>query len=206
MRRLPLLACALALAGCVLVPEGAEVTTGPPTSPATDGTSDAAPTTDDEHAVVEREAGGGEAPTDPPPPGDAVIGEVERVVDGDTVVVEVDGERERVRLLRIDTPELARDGEDAECLAEEATDALEALLRPGEPVLLATDVEARDQYGRLLAHVWTRATWVNAQMLRDGWAQVVTFPPNTAYDDQVLAAQRSAVEAGVGLWDEAACP
>lgn len=144
--------------------------------------------------------------TDPHPPADALLGEVERVVDGDTVVVEVGGERERVRLLRIDTPELARDGEPAECLAQEAAAALDALLPPGEPVLLALDVERRDRFGRLLAHVWSRATWVNAQMLRDGYAQVVTFPPNTAFDTEVLAAQRQAREDEVGLWSPGACP
>lgn len=142
---------------------------------------------------------------DPAPPGDAVLGEVERVVDGDTAVVLVDGDRERVRLLRIDTPELARDGAPAECLAAEATAALESLLPVGEPVLLATDVEARDRFGRLLAHVWTADTWVNAEMLRRGVAQVVTFPPNTAFGDEVLAAQRAARDAGVGLWDADAC-
>ena len=109
---------------------------------------------------------------DPAPPGSAVLASVDRVVDGDTVVVDVDG----------------------------------ALLPEDEPVLLATDVEERDQYGRLLAHVWTRATWVNAQMLRDGYAQVVTFPPNTSYDEEVLTAQQQARDAAVGLWDPARCP
>lgn len=142
---------------------------------------------------------------DTPPPASARVGEVERVVDGDTVVVTVDGTRERVRLLRIDTPELAREGEAAECLAEEAATRLGELLPPGERVLLATDVEARDRFDRLLAHVWTGRTWVNAAMLRSGHAQVVTFPPNTAYDAEVLAAQRSAREAGRGLWDPDAC-
>lgn len=141
-----------------------------------------------------------------PPPPDARAAVVERVVDGDTVVLEVDGERERARLLRIDTPELGRDGRPAECLAERASDALHGLLPPGTRVMLMTDVEARDQYGRLLVHLWTDdGDWVNGHMLVEGWANVVTFPPNTALDGEVLAAQRAARDARTGLWDPAAC-
>lgn len=141
----------------------------------------------------------------PTPPEGATPATVVRVVDGDTVVVDVDGTEERVRLLRIDTPELARDGEPAECLAQAASDALAGMLPPGTPVLLERDVEARDRFGRLLAHVWADGTWVNGAMLADGYARVVTFPPNVAYDDQVLAAERSARDRDTGLWDPAVC-
>lgn len=138
-------------------------------------------------------------------PGDGLMATVERVVDGDTVVVDVDGSRERVRLLRIDTPELSRDGAPAECLAEAATDALAALLPPGAGVLLVTDVEERDRFGRLLAHVWVDETWVNGAMLRGGWAQLLTIPPNVALDDEVRDAVAAARAQGVGLWDPTAC-
>ncbi len=140
-----------------------------------------------------------------PAPADAVPAVVERVVDGDTLVAEVDGERERVRLLRIDAPEAARDGDPAECLADAATAALEDLVPPGSTVELATDVERRDRFGRLLAHVWVDGTWVNGALLEAGLVQVLTIPPNVAYDDEVRAAQADAREAAAGLWDPAAC-
>lgn len=138
-------------------------------------------------------------------PDDAMAGTVERVVDGDTVIVEVAGERERVRLLRIDTPEAARDGGPAECLADAATAALAELLPAGAPVELATDVEVRDRYGRLLAHLWANGTWVNGAMLEAGYADVITFPPNVAHDDEVRAAVQRARDAEAGLWDPGAC-
>lgn len=140
-----------------------------------------------------------------PVPADAVPAVVERVVDGDTLIADVGGARERIRLLRIDTPELARDGDPAECLAETATATLDALLPAGAPIAVATDVEVRDRFGRLLAHVWVDGTWVNGAMLDAGVAEVVTFPPNVAYDDEVRAAVRRARAAGTGLWDPSTC-
>ena len=138
-------------------------------------------------------------------PDDATIGVVERVVDGDTLVADVGGERERVRLLRIDAPEVARDGQPGECLADAATTGLERLTPPGSQIALATDAERRDRFGRLLAHVWVDGTWVNGALLDAGLAQVLTIPPNVAYDDAVLAAQAAARAAERGLWDPAAC-
>lgn len=138
-------------------------------------------------------------------PDDATRGVVERVVDGDTLIADVAGERERIRLLRIDAPEAARDGDPAECLAEAATAALANLLPPGTTVTLATDVERRDRFGRLLAHLWVGDVWVNGALLDAGLVQVLTIPPNVAYDDEVRAAQAAAREAEAGLWDPAAC-
>ncbi len=149
--------------------------------------------------------GGGVAAATVPTPDDATPGVVERVVDGDTLIAEVAGERERVRLLRIDAPEAARDGDPAECLADAATAALADLTPPGTTVALATDVERRDRFGRLLAHVWVDDVWVNGALLDAGLVQVLTIPPNVAYDDEVRAAQAAARDAGAGLWDPTAC-
>lgn len=140
-----------------------------------------------------------------PVPAGAEAGVVERVVDGDTLIAEVDGERERIRLLRIDAPEVARDGEPGECLGDAATAALEALLPAGATIQLATDVEVRDRFGRLLAHVWVDGTWVNGTMLDTGYADVLTIPPNVAHDDEVRAAAAAARRDEVGLWDPARC-
>lgn len=149
--------------------------------------------------------GVGSGPAAVPAPDDAVPGVVERVVDGDTLIAEVRGERERVRLLRIDAPEVARDGDPAECLADAATAALADLVPPGTTVRLATDVEQRDRFGRLLAHLWVDDVWVNGALLDAGLVQVLTIPPNVAYDDEVRAAQAAARDAAAGLWDPEAC-
>jgi micrococcal nuclease len=147
----------------------------------------------------------GAARTSVPRPTDAVSATVERVVDGDTLVAGVDGVRERIRLLRIDAPELGRDGTPAACLAERASSHLAALLPTGAEVHVATDVEKRDRFGRLLAHVWDDDLWVNGAMLDAGLATAVTIPPNVALDDEVRAAQAGARDAGRGLWDPGAC-
>lgn len=137
------------------------------------------------------------------PPETATDATVVRIVDGDTMILHVGpGDDERVRLLRIDTPELSRAGQAAECLGREATDQLARFAPPGTAVLVATDVEVRDQYGRLLAHVWRADddVWINGGMLATGYARVVTFPPNVAWDREVLALQAVAQDQGKGLW------
>lgn len=145
-----------------------------------------------------------------PPPADAWIAEVERVVDGDTLwATSLGGHPDapsvgtsvRLRLLRIDTPELARDGDPAQCLAEAARDHLADRLSHGEPVRLAWDVERQDRFGRELVHLWDeQGLWVNGAMLLEGYANVVTYPPNVAHDEEVRRLERLARDAGAGLW------
>lgn len=134
---------------------------------------------------------------------------VDRVVDGDTVVLRVAdprdtaverGTRVRARLLRIDAPEVARDGRPGECLAARATQHLRRLLPAGSTVTAAWDVERRDRYDRELVHLWRDGTWVNGTMLRDGFATVVTVPPNVAHGDAARAMEERARDVGAGLW------
>lgn len=151
----------------------------------------------------------------PPVPEDAFTARVTHHSDGDTLWVDVvdpggtridTSDEVKLRLLRIDTPELARDGDPAECLAEAATDALRDLIPEGATVRGGYDVEMRDRFGRDLVHLWTSdGTWVNGWMLDRGFASVVTFPPNTAFDDEVRDLERAARDASRGLWDPAAC-
>ena len=79
---------------------------------------------------------------------------VSRVVDGDTVVVMVQGKKESVRLIGIDTPESVKPGTPVQCFALEASARTKALLPAGTRVRLVNDVEARDRYDRLLAYVY----------------------------------------------------
>jgi micrococcal nuclease len=73
----------------------------------------------------------------------------------------------------------------------------------GQRVRLEMDVGARDRYGRLLAYVWVGDVMVNAELVRRGYAQVMTVPPNVRYQRLFLDLQRGAREAGRGLWRRA---
>ena len=127
---------------------------------------------------------------------------VERVVDGDTLVVRVQSQTERVRLIGIDTPESVDPRRPVECFGKEASAHLAELLPEGTPVRLERDVEARDRFDRLLAYVYRQPDdlFVNLAMARDGFAEVATFPPNVAHTDDLVAAAREAREEGRGLW------
>jgi micrococcal nuclease len=70
----------------------------------------------------------------------------------------------------------------------------------GKHVRLEMDARARDRYGRLLAYVWVDGVMVNAELVRRGYAQVMTVPPNVRYQRLFLALQREARQSGRGLW------
>jgi micrococcal nuclease len=127
---------------------------------------------------------------------------VQRVVDGDTIVL-VGGER--VRFIGVDTPETKAPNQPVGCYGDEASRFTTSLLPPGTGVRLVGDAEQRDKYGRLLAYVYRRSDglFVNAELLRRGYAQVLTIPPNVAHTDEFVAIAGRAREASQGLW--AAC-
>ena len=127
---------------------------------------------------------------------------VRKVVDGDTI--EVSG-GERVRLIGIDTPETHDPNRPAGCFGAEASRFTASVLAPGTPVRLVGDAEQRDRYGRLLAYVYRRAAglFVNAELLRRGYAQLLTIPPNVAHTDEFVSIARDARAGSQGLW--AAC-
>lgn len=135
-------------------------------------------------------------------PEDAEAGTLVRVVDGDTLVVELDGEQERVRLLNIDTPESVHPTEPVECLGPEASAHMDSLVAPGDSVVLEFDQERTDQYDRLLAGVWREEVLLNAQMARDGYGAPVLFPPNDRFLTDVEEAWAQAESDGVGLFDD----
>jgi micrococcal nuclease len=143
-----------------------------------------------------------------PPGANAVVTEI---LDGDTIDVAIGGRAERVRLIGIDTPEIAhpafdgRPANDAECYGEEAKAYTAALLAVGSGVRLERDVVARDDYGRLLAYVYRASdgAFVNYEIMRHGFAQPLTIAPNTHFAEIYVDGARSAEEDDVGLW--AAC-
>ena len=127
---------------------------------------------------------------------------LERVIDGDTIDVLVDGREERVRLLGIDTPETKVEGQPPECYGPEAATFTASLLPVGTTLRLTRDVVGRDDYGRILAYVYRSedGLLVNEALLREGYAQPLTIAPNGAMAGRFVDAAIAAEAAGVGLW------
>lgn len=143
---------------------------------------------------------------DPVPALPADVGVVDDVVDGDTIDVRIGGSTERVRLIGIDTPEVAHDdGSPAECFGPEAQEFTRSVLPPGTEVRLTRDVVGRDDYGRLLAYVYRRddGTFVNLAVIAGGYATPLSIAPNEAHRGELVAAAHDAEAADLGLW--AAC-
>jgi micrococcal nuclease len=127
---------------------------------------------------------------------------MERVVDGDTVVVRIRGHDETVRLIAIDTPETVDQRRPVMCFGKEASAESRRLLPAGTPVRLVRDVEGRDGYDRLLAYVYraTDGLFVNLALAAEGYAQALTIAPNVAHADEVAAAVADARRHKRGLW------
>jgi micrococcal nuclease len=122
---------------------------------------------------------------------------VKRVVDGDTFET---GEGEKVRMIGVDTPESVKPNHPVEPYGREASAYTKQLLT-GKKVLLRFDVEPRDKYGRLLAYVYLPdGTFVNEKLVREGYARILTIPPNVRHAKLFLQAEREAREQNRGLW------
>lgn len=132
----------------------------------------------------------------------AGTGVVSKNVDGDTVRVAIGGEDESVRLIGIDTPETRGRNGLIECFGKEASKHTAKLIPVGTVVRLVRDAEARDRYGRLLAYVYRDRDdlFVNLALAADGYADVLTYPPNVAHAEEFVAAVREARNADRGLW------
>lgn len=138
-------------------------------------------------------------------PGASMHGLVTRISDGDTIHVSVGGRDEKVRYIGIDTPETHKPNTPVQCFGRRAS-AFNARLVGRRDVDLRLDAETRDRYGRLLAYVYRRpdGLFVNAELVRQGYARTLTIPPNVRFADRFASLAREARGAGHGLW--AACP
>jgi micrococcal nuclease len=124
---------------------------------------------------------------------------IERVVDGDTVVISGLG---KARLIGIDTPEVFGG---TECFGREASAYAKALLPAGTPVRYRLGTEPRDRYGRALIYLFLRdGRHVNELLARNGYAQPLTIAPNVDYAQRFRALSREARRAGRGLWSACA--
>lgn len=130
------------------------------------------------------------------------------VVDGDTVHVALaNGWEEKVRFIGVNTPESTRE---IQPYGKEASAYTKSRLN-GRKIWLEKDIGERDKYGRLLAYIWlslpkndsaaeVRAKMFNAELLLNGYAQIMTIPPNVKYASLFIKLQQEAREAGKGLW------
>ncbi len=136
------------------------------------------------------------AATDELPAGEAA--RVVRVIDGDTLAVELEGVEHTVRLLGIDAPEPDDKGGQA-ALAEQAREAL-ATLVGDRAVILIADVEPLDDGGRLLRHVMRADMVLSVELARQGWVSAREYAPNLLLRDAIADAQHEARAAARGRW------
>ena len=132
---------------------------------------------------------------------DAASGRVVKVVDGDTIHVQVAATREKVRYIGVDTPETKHPAKGVQCYGQKAAD-FNARLVAGEQVRLVRDVQERDRYGRLLAYVYRvrDGLFVNAELARLGYAQPLAIAPDVRFADRFAQLARQARAEGRGLW------
>jgi micrococcal nuclease len=135
-----------------------------------------------------------------------MTGTVVWVVDGDTIHVRIGTRVEKVRYIGVNTPEVPHATRWWQHGGDQARAVNHALVAK-RSMRLELDVSHRDHYGRILAYAWVvrskRAVMANAEMVRRGYAQVWTIPPNVKYQEMFRALQREAREAGRGLWSDA---
>ncbi len=135
---------------------------------------------------------------------------VVRTIDGDTIEVELNGKIEKVRLIGVDTPETHHPTKPVEPYGMEAENYTRSQL-DGKTIYLEMDVQERDKYGRILAYVWLSqpdkindaeisTKMFNAHLLLDGYAQLLTIPPDVKYADYFTRYQSQAREQNKGLW------
>lgn len=127
---------------------------------------------------------------------------VKEVIDGDTIILD---NGQLVRYIGIDTPEIRRKARNKWVYepmpySKEAKEFNRQLVK-GKTVNLEFDVEKKDKYGRLLAYVYVGDIFVNAKMLKEGYALLYTHPPNIKYVELFIKLAKEARENKKGLWN-----
>ena len=139
-----------------------------------------------------------------------------KIIDGDTLWVRYGGQREKVRLIGIDTPEskvstkakreAQKTGQDIEAIitmGKMATKYVSSLIEPGHKVTIEFDVQQMDRYGMLLGYVYlSNGKMLNEEVIKAGYANVLTISPNFKYKDKFLKALKEARKRQRGLWEE----
>lgn len=145
---------------------------------------------------------------------DPVFAHVLEVIDGDTLKVNINGRERNLRLIGVDAPEarenqkLSRDAQrtrrDKKTImlqGQISKEYLQKLIRRGALLRLEYDVERKDRYDRVLAYAYmSDGTMLNLKILRDGYANLMTVPPNVRHVSEFKAALKLARQEGRGLW------
>lgn len=132
--------------------------------------------------------------------------DVVKVVDGDTIVIDMDGKSETIRLIGIDTPETndARTG--VECFGKEATEKLKSVIGDRVSIEKDTSQGERDKYRRLLTYIYTEeGTMLNKYMIAQGYAHEYTYNEPYKYQKEFKAAEADAKKSKRGFWASDAC-
>ena len=140
-------------------------------------------------------------PLDTPASSD-VVWLVTKVVDGDTIWVEGEGKRLKVRLIGVDTPETVHPTKEVECYGSESSDFAKETLS-GTQVAIVTDASQGevDKYGRTLAYVFLPDGQLFQELLvSGGYAYEYTFDQPYKYRDLLIEVEKQARLNGAGLW------
>lgn len=132
---------------------------------------------------------------------------VQKVIDGDTLTVLLNGRLEKVRLIGIDTPETVDKRQEVECFGKEASDMMRSLVLK-KIVLLENDSTQndRDRYQRLLRYVFLPdGVFVNKVMIQEGFAFEYTYSSPYRYQQEFINAEKKAKREEKGLWNRNAC-
>ena len=145
---------------------------------------------------------------------DKIKASVAEIVDADTIKIWINNRIERLRFIGIDAPEIHKnrkayymarkkhkDIEEILKMGKKAKEYLLSVIKPGDIVWVEFDVQLRDKYGRLLGYVYLEnGEMLNEKILKDGYAYILTIPPNVKYVDRFYRAYRYALENKKGLW------
>ena len=133
---------------------------------------------------------------------------VVRVVDGDTIIVSMNGKEESVRLIGVDTPEIKDPRKPVQCYGKEASDKMRQLTENKSVILEKDPTQSdRDIYKRLLRYVFLPdGRDVGRLLIEEGFGHEYTYQGNPhMYQKEYLSAEKYAMEAGKGLWAPNAC-
>ncbi len=133
------------------------------------------------------------APTPMLTPAPISYAKVVRVYDGDTIEIDTG---QKVRYIGVDSAEIHPT---FQCFSKEAKKENESLVLEKE-IKLVKDTSETDKYGRLLRYVYVGNVLVNDYMVRNGYAKVMTVPPDIKYVNQFLELEKIARENNLGLW------
>ena len=127
---------------------------------------------------------------------------IHKVVDGDTVDIDINGNTERVRLIGVNTPETKHPTKPIECFGPEASAYLTQLLPKGTHVRIERDIEARDRYGRMLLYLYRESDnlFINLDLVLRGYGTPMSIEPNIFHRNDFVHAAALAETTNVGLW------